>query len=593
MVQVPRLKRIQTQSDGPQQTRIKANIRDNSAGIQQATNSTKNLAKQAVNLHRDIENDKIKDLSYNSEKEYSDWSANERRKASKDGRDPDVVWAEYDEKEREYVKELGDRHGNASERIQSHYRANLEKVRGSHQPGISVQRDKQVDVYRQGVHQEHLALKASSLGRNADLINGNDPGSHLGIKQNIAEINSAVAQRSLDNGQGFVVKGDSEDFNHMYTDPDGNVVKVKMNYKSQIEAAKVINNGMYDVIENLSNSGQLDQAKLVDKEYGKHLDSRNKEKVKKLFEGEGTKQTAKQKYAALSYLDDNAKSVKINDVRDPEVKALMRKYNEADIKARKNQRTRLEDEHHNIILKDMVAEKPTSLAALEDMGSYGKSWGKLNGKQQKAITDGIKPPKTSNVKSVLEMQRLTMNGEHIDMPIDKFNEQMAGLSESHQKQFWKIYKKDNTEDGKEERRKHDRMFKQIKTELLLEEEIDPKEGYDIDELNMIASYQQKMFKLVQESEGVFKEAELNAMIKDFVVKEIKHGDDNPFRIIKRKRKRLRTGKNSPIIKVTAKERLRYKKLYKAEHPDENGGRMLRSADPKLLNFMEEQRAKGN
>jgi len=531
-ITVPRLQKLNTSSEIPSNERIKMNVENNASNILNTTNAVSNLAEKGIDLYTEFENDKITQLSYEVEKEYSDWNGEKLAKLKAHQGDPTELYAQYEQEAEQKYNEILNKRPDLNTRVKSGVKSALDKTANTQRIQVLKQRGAQQEVYENNTYESAVKLKKNNLGVSASYIKADDPGSFYPFEENIADIKTTIAKRAIDKGLGTVVPENSEERgDHVYRDLDGKMVKVKLNDIAKVRVAKELSEGVGTSITSMINSGYTQEAQAAFERYKPYLDTKTKGSIESKFKTTGLKSTAYDEMSKIEGKSESEQMQYIESVKDPEIKSELLKIKDTNDRRRQNIRERREKVNYEAlagkVLNRMNSEAPyNGLAELEEDPTYKAVFDRLDAKSKKSIIEMVNAPKETNSKSEVKIQDLFF-GNDADNSIEEISpEQFAqyttGLSRSDKKKYTNMYNRMRTQTSSEERSTYKRAGNMLRDQLLIDEHIEKDKFGKIsgdDEITLLKAQNKLIDHL--DKQGVMDEKSLKDFVKNFSAAEIK------------------------------------------------------------------------
>lgn len=239
-----------------------------------------------------------------------------------------------------------------------------------------------------------------------------------------------------------------------YTDKDGNEQSVTLGDSVKVAMSQDVSKGLYDTLDNLVKSGDLDKAKAIQEKYGNMLDPVSKDKLAKSFDKEETDQDA---YDLAEKIGRGADPATVLKDADPEVKHKALQFaneNDRALEALKDRKSK--DNYNaaaNYVLKQQQNGTEYAGPAQLDQDPYIKHiMGNItDAKQRQALYHMVDQPKDSSDSATAKMQNLMFgndpNNDIRTISPEDFNQYLAGLSKSDRRKYQNKYEAMQTETG--------------------------------------------------------------------------------------------------------------------------------------------------
>ena len=336
MVEVPRLKKLNSSSGPSQGQRIGLKVRDQSSLITQQSANLASLGKKGVDIIVGFEDQKIASLSNEAEQEYAEWNVQKLQQLKAIQGDPTEAYANYETEEADKVKEILERRPNLNDRVKRHLAGNLNKAQQSQRIPVLKQRGRQQEIYENNLFESTVKLKKRNLNNAAGYIKVGDQGSFLPFDQNVSDIRTLVAKRGLTNGTVERLPDDSRTWSHLYQDTDGNIIKVKMDNFSKSKVATEVSEGVSSSVGVLIDTGYQAEAKELLDRYDKFLDPVAKAKLIKKFKALGVSDAAFDVISKVKNKSDSEQMAAIEGIQDEETKAKALQIKDSNDNRREN-----------------------------------------------------------------------------------------------------------------------------------------------------------------------------------------------------------------------------------------------------------------
>ena len=590
-VQIPRLKRIQPSPTQPGAGRFRFKVPDQADTILGRTQAIGSLVGKGIDIVIDVEDTKIDQLSRVAEQEYSLWNTDQLQKLKNVKGDPTDAYVAYDIAEREKVEEIMGRNPNVNDRVKRHLTSNLAKVQDSTRIEVLKQHGLQQTVYDNNIFEANVKLKKNNLGKTAGYISRDDPSSFLMFDQNVAEIKTLIAKRAVQNGTAVRLPDDAKKWSHIYTDNEGEVVKVGMTNIPKLRIVEEISDGVTKSITNLIDTGFPEEAKMLNERYKDSIDTLDAGKIARKFAASDLSIEASKVAREIEQLPEGERSAAIKKAgeKNPKLGDKVLGIVSTNINRRASMRNNREDKNYDKVYSKLIElRKEGRLSGLSDLEStteFKGSWSLMSPKQQQAILDEIKAPKTSSVSSQAKIQNLFF-GNDPDFKIEtitpiEFNIFLSGLDPKDRRKHTKTFESLRTETAGEQRAGHKRADSFMIDALLLHGEIERNKfgDFDEDDTIIIIEERNKIIDRLDSQVGTFKDKELKDFVNESVAARVNDKIFNP------KPRREVIEKETKELILTAKEKVNFKLLFRTEH-----GFMPKSTSEEFKNFVRKIRS---
>ena len=538
MATIPRLNRVEPGRAVPQNDRINMKVGDNSAMILQNTQALTGLAKEGANIYQEYENQKIEQLSSQAEIEFDKWNNSELEKLKGWEGDPTVAYNEYDKRVQEKREELLTGVGDVPERVKRHYTSRLDKVLQKNEVVALKQRGYQQEVYANNLFETSVKTKKESLPAFAGMYNVNDPSSTLTFDQGLADIKTTIVKRALEKGGAERLPDDAEKAGYVFTDDEGNQVKVNLNPITKQRIAKELSEGVKSSLDAMIVAGQVEEAKAFRERYKGYLDPKNLSAVDKQLNKELTSQEAYNFISGLRGKSPEDQITAIENLPEGELRDQVIKIKETnDRKLERLKDLRAEGNYNTLashVLKRQSSGNPyDGIADLESDPVFKNTWDNMNANQQKAVMEMVKAPKTSNDKSVLKVNQLLLGeieGADLDsMSLEQFHsEYLVGLNQKDKNKYINDFRKLKDPSQAQKRVMYKEAGKFLQDYLISEKYI-RRNDYDKIRGSSETKLIQAREKLIDalSTQGNLDTKQLKDFVKEFAAAEIKGEVFNP------------------------------------------------------------------
>ena len=536
-VQIPTINRIQPSSAMPKNDRLNMKVQDQGSEIMQRSQQISSVVNQGLDIQYKEENDKIDQLSFEVENEYSAWNNEQLQKLKSHEGDPTDAYVEYDKLAKEKYDDILSKRPDLNDRVRGHVTARFDKTVAQQNIGVLKQRGMQIEVYDNNLYESSVKLKKNNLPVVAGYVSKDDPSSFMMFDQGLADIKTTVAKQALKKGSAVRLPDDAKSgWNHTYQDDDGNIVKVQMSDLAKVRAAKELSEGVKSSIDVMIAGGQVEEAKLMQEKYKGYLDPASAAKLNNKMRTTGRKDEAYSVIASLKGKSADAQIEAINKIPDPELRTEALKIKDADDRRIEAMMTRKSKANYNTladsVLKKMNSDQPFyGVADLENDPLYKQTWDNIDAKQKKAILEMVDAPKESNDKSLLGVQDLFLGkdtGLETMTPQD-FAEKTVGLSKADKTKYTNLFMSLRTQTEGERRSMYTSAGKMLQDQLLVDGHISRNAYNKIagdDEIALIEA-KNTLIDHLSTQPGSFNEKQLKDFVKDYSASVIKGKAFNP------------------------------------------------------------------
>lgn len=531
-ITVPRLQKIQPRGEAPN-ARLNVQVRDQSQLIQQTTKNISAVAAQGIDLYLDIEDNKITQLSNEVEQDYTRWSNAELIKLKSVEGDPTDAYAEFEIEEEKKSQEFLTKRPDLNDRVKRHVEGNFNKIRETRRTQVLNQRGMQQETYANKLYESNLSLKGNDLPVNAGYIRKDDSSSFFPFDQNIQEIKTAIAKRGITTGTVKKLDKNAKSWSHLYTDGNGEVVKVQMTDIAKHRTAKELSSGVSNSIKVLIDGGQVEEAKLLRERYKSYIDPLSNAKLEKKFKETDVKGEAFKHLEKTRGKDPDKQLQMIESISNPEVRAEALKIKDTNDKRRDSIRKRKSTTNYDtlanhIINKQSAGDPFFGASQLEADPVYKQTWDNIEDpKQKKAILEFLEPPKESAPVSQAKIQNLFFGNDE-DFQIEtitpsEFNIYLNGLAKKDRSRYSSLYTNLRTETSAEQRSNYKRSEKFLSDQLF-------RDGYlkkddfghwtKKSEKRLIDS-RNELIDYLSDQYGTFSDKQLKDFVLDFSATKVK------------------------------------------------------------------------
>lgn len=522
-IRIPRIQPIQSAPE-PRSDRLNVRVQDQAELIQANTQSVSQLGKQAADLAANIEDQKIKTVSDEAEQKYRTWNNTRLAQLRSIQGDPAKAYAEYEAEEKQKAEEILAEYSDVNERVKGHLAFNLNRVQASQRTKALTQQAVQRDAYAQQLFQINLDNKLNDMPIAAGSTLKNPitgERNYANVDNGIADLRQHIAEHGLRDGSST-------------KNEDGTI---SLGPLAQQRYKVALSTGLYQSVKALNDSGYTEDAKALREKYREQIDSLSNNKLDKMFK---TADTNNQAYGIVDSLLNKSPTEQqagINKIKNPQIKLKVSQLLNAESDRRAARRNEMNRRNFEVIMKDINQKRldGTPYYNLEDLQrrskTFSATWGNLSSKQQQAILDTLKPPKSSDPQSRRVMLQL-LTGQHPTLKLEEMSaEQLstlnAGLAKSDQNKLFTQYKKLVAPDAGERRQAY-RFTNKLLTDILIQKEEIDRDDFgklDGDELNQVNELQMELIDQLDEQPSYYaKPKELTAVVNSFVAQKLKNPD---------------------------------------------------------------------
>ncbi len=424
MVTVPKIKQFNTSSTSPGTGRIKGRATDGANSILGRTDKITNLASQGLKIKRNYDDERIENNSHANELEFRTWSETALATLKTKEGDPTKGYADYSIAEEAKITEILGRNPDLNDRIKRNIAGNLNRVVNGQNTIVNKQRGFQQENFKEVSHKSRLILRRNDLSSHSSNV-----GNYNAV---VEDIKTEVAKRGIDKNTTQVLEyPDQGKASHTYIGADNKRVYVLMNDSDQVKVAKELDEGISQSIENLIDSGDAEQAKVLLKTHKAKLHDNSVAKINKKFK---SLETEVKGYKTVDELrgKTSEQRKKILGGLTSEVRYKVRKLEESNSKVRDAQRSRQYKVNYERLDKFIDDNNFPSFEALKATTEYKTMWDRLDSKGRDAVRDKLDSPSEDNPDAVTDAIDI-LTGRHAtlrveDMDASDWNRQMAGIS---------------------------------------------------------------------------------------------------------------------------------------------------------------------
>jgi len=588
---VPRLKSIQGQSKSIKGQRINVKAQSSAGLIQAQSSAVSSIAKTGIDLHTKYEDKKVDQYTSEMEQDYTPWLDQELVNLKTQKGDPTQGYINLEKAEQERIKSYSEKHKNLSQDVQDRLSANASSISSKHRLAILKQRGAQQETYGSNLYESNLTLKRTGLPATAGYIRKDEPSTFLPFDMDVADIKTTISKRGLEQGTVERLPDDAKSWNHMYRNDDGTMVKVKMSPMAQARAAKELNEGIYNSVKVLSDSGYSAEAQQLAERYKGSIDPLNAAKLAKMFNTADKKNDANVFRTEIQDLTPAQQDVKIEEIRDPALKSEVEALNEADAKRRDAKQTRKHKKNYESlathVMERMGSNNPYyNMSDLEKDPLYKETWQHLDSKGREAITEMVKAVKSTNYSSEARVQSLLFGEvEGVDIAVmtpTEFQHEMRGMNEKDRRRYTGLFNSLRIESASEKRATYTSANRLLMDEMFANELIVKNDfgKYDEDEQLIINKAKSELMSKLNAHGTNLDPKQIRDFVEGYTQSLVKEETFNPAprREVKRKA--------TEDIDLTARQRVTFKTDFKSKF-----GYRPRNNDEKYKSFVREEMKK--
>lgn len=586
-VNLPKLNRLE-RAPRAKADRLNFQVKDQGALIQRNVSNLSNVVDQGLQVYQDVEDNKITQLSNEAENEYSQWNADQLNKLRAIKGDPTDAYQAYEKAEKEKVQEMQNSRPDLNDRVQRHVNSNFGKVQDTQRISVLKQKGLQQNTYENNLFESTLKLQKNDLPVNAGFIRKEEPATFFPFDQKIQTMKDTIVKRGLRDGTARKLDKNAKSWGHQYHNGD-EWVKVQVDPIAQQRIAKEVNEGVFNSINVMINSGYPEEAKMVMDKYSKSLDGRSRAILLKKFDVDKTTQTAHANLEQLKGKTPEQQTNHLEGLAEGPVKDEMLKIKASNDNRIEDMRERSSKANYNELANHMIAKMNSNQpfygqADLEADPKYKETWDKITDpKQKKAILESLEPPKNTKVGSEIGIQDLFF-GNNPDFQVEtmspsEFATFTVGLNKKDKSRYTGMFNKLRVESAGEQRATHKRAGQFAVNALLKHEEIEKDKfgKYDEDDTITIIDAQNALMDHLADQKGVFSDKELRVFVDEYVASTI---DKKPFVPT---RSNFRKGIVEKL-ELTPRERSNFKVEFKREK-----GYIPKANSREFVNFVKESR----
>ena len=591
MVQVPRLARLDPQSELPAGDRLNVQVKDQASNILQRTGAVTSIVEQGADIYQAYENDKIDTLSNEAEQEYSLWNKQKLQELRTHQGDPTDAYAQYEVDEKEKYDEILAKRPDLNERVRRNVTSNLDKVQSTHRVGVLKQRGLQQETYENNLFESTVKLKKNDLPSAVGYIRKEDPGSFLPFDQNVAEIKTLISKRAVKSGTGTVLPDDAKSWDHIYTNEEGKIVKLSLTDIAKQRVAKELSEGVVSSVDVLIAGGYTDEARLVQEKYKNYIDPLGKVKLTKKLNTNDVKTKASSFMQGIQTRSSDEQMKSILSIKDVALKGEVLKIKDTNDNRIESIRNRKHKTNYNTLashaINKMNSDNPYyGVGDLENDPIYKQTWDNLDAKGKKAVLELVDSPKESASGSQAKIQNLFFgNDESAQLETitpEEFNVYLSGLNKADRKKYSSLYTNMRTETASEQRATYKRAESLLSDQLFKDKHLTKNvfgKFTKRSERRLIES-RNELIDHLDSQYGTLNEKQLKDFVVEFSAAKVKDEifTPAPRRVFSEKRGVKKNAFES-LSKDQQKDiRIKYRKAFKA---------WPKADSPQFLNFIKE------
>lgn len=230
-------------------------------------------------------------------------------------------------------------------------------------------------------------------------------------------------------------------------DADGKIITSR---STDLAVRKDLSDTVYNALEILNASGNIEGAKVVKEKYGQWLEpSREKEIIKQQRDAE-IKFTSQGIVDKLKYSDSEYASSQIDKIKDPEIREQALK-DFATMVTTKDRLSELSQKRNYESAAEIIGARNREGKPFVDVNDMLKDpalsqfYRRSDAKQKKALEQMIVQPETSSPEVLERMYNQMSSGGFTGMSFAEYNQAAAGLSKADRSRFDSIYTSANSQ----------------------------------------------------------------------------------------------------------------------------------------------------
>lgn len=469
-VKIPEIQRMGPVADASV-GRLEAKVPDSTKSFEQTSGALARLGGEVVQQIDHFEAQAADTEATKRDAEYHQWAVTRMSQLREYQGDPTEAYNKFDEEMSEKFNELsGDE--NLSPRTREAILKKITNTSNHLQLQRITQAGAQTAKYEEGVAVAAIEIKKNALIEATTLIDPKDPSSLAAFDSIVAEI--IKIKLKLGVKIGTVVP--DENGNTFTIGENGEMVRVQMDSSAQYGLAKELSEGVYNAMENLIKSGNIDKAEMLKEKYGQYLDPVKRKQIADDF------QTNEVERVAYLAADSKDMSKVLSQIEDPVERAKARDKAETlrTDRAARRQRNRDLNSKGNMStlashLQNEMQKRPNRYVGMSELQAdpiYKELINKMEPKHQKAIHDLVFAPKVTTDEARVKFHDLLLERD------EQFPDGLRGMSSSDlliytsgmkpgdRDKAFAQHKAINTDTGAEEQAKYRRTSKKLMDALI-------------------------------------------------------------------------------------------------------------------------------
>lgn len=555
-VQVPRIERANVTSGTPKNDRINMNVKDQSSAILNRGQDINQIVGQVDQIHTNYENEKIDQLAYENEKDYTIWTNDQLNKLKSVEGDPTKAYKEFDEAAIKKKDDLLSLYPDVGGRVKDSVSARLNKTHDKNNIGVLKQRGMQQEVYANNLFESTVKLKKNQMSVEAGYIQRGDDSSFQVFNDTVSDLKTSIVKRGMQKGTSEIIPEgvDSTGMSniHSYKDDDGKIVRVKMTPMDQQRIAKEVSAGVKSSMETLIASGQIEEARMMQEKYKSYIDPKTATSLEKKFKTVGRKAEAFEVIGSLRGKTPDQQLEALDDIQDEELRAESLKFLEAENRRVTLMRDRADKSNRDTILKEtdrmMRSGELNGISDLENSPIYKAiDFDKLSAKSQEAIRQAVEQPKISSPDSQKKMADLFANDNEKLETMSDFDfqtEYLTGLSKEDRNKAMKEFGRLKHPSASDERATLRQGDKLLKEQLIFKEHIGDNRYNKIDDDRVLLGIQEKMRDRISNMKVAPSYEVLKKMATEYAAAAVEERVFNPKAIFGDKKQAPRSSQGS-------------------------------------------------
>lgn len=439
-VQVPGLNRFQ-ETAPPSVGRLEVRAPDLQQAIAPQQKAFGNLVEKGADAFLDVIKQKADTEGLKSANEMQTYLNRSLTDAKQSQDDPTHVYQQLDESEEKKFAEIRDRYKDATSETQAAVQDQLLKSRqrfnDNKVSAYSVQNDK----YQTTIANDGVKLRQYKMMDDTAHLDVSNPETTIPLDSTLAEIYDLRMKSAVKRGAAKEIRNEK-----------GDVIGFDANPSVKVQIAKDRSEGLYDAINNLTASGDVEGAKFLQDKYKAYLLPDQKIKVEEKTKKAEIEIEAEREFLKVKDLPyDQAFDKLDNNKKNPEI----RKKSLANLDTYRRQNQNREDfssKKNYKYVGNLILERQNGGDPFVDVNQMLKdpavkrTWDNIRDPKQKiALQHMIEQPKDSDPNQVSTAFTKLFNGEFRGMSPDDFNVVISGMSKSDRNKFTNDYKKFNAQ----------------------------------------------------------------------------------------------------------------------------------------------------